>query len=256
MPSAHGNTHPLTPAGTLEALSTQAVALTKKARKHRKSLRGDNFYANKLAGLRADATNAYRQLTSQSAGDSSALAELVETCFSPETAQPARLAASRELAFALRTTSLVPAAPQATPVVASDLFPLAILSEAGRGYLVTVGRQMNGCFERGWYDAAAVMMRRLLEIAIIEAFEAKAVAANITAADGNYYQLTDLVAKALAEPSWTLSRNTKKYLPRLKDLGHQSAHGRYYHAKVEDIEQVRPQCRIVIEEFLHLAELL
>ncbi|MEX2662680.1 MAG: hypothetical protein WD227_12165 [Vicinamibacterales bacterium] len=244
-----------TPAGVLENLATKGVALAKKARKHRKSLRGDNFYANKLADLRADATNAYRQLSAQSAGDSSALAELVETVFSPDTAQPARLDASRELAFAMRTTALTTGAAPA-PQADGDLFPLAILSEAGRGYLVTVGRQMNGCFERGWFDAAAVMMRRLLEICIIEAFEAQRAAAKITGTDGNYFQLTDLVNAALAEPSWTLSRNCRKFLPRLKDVGHQSAHGRYYHARAGDIEALRPQCRVVIEEFLHHADLL
>lgn len=243
-----------TPNASLESLAQEAVALAKKARKHRKSLRGDNFYGNKLAGQRADATNAYRQLASQSAGDSSALAELVETVFSPDTQQPARLAASRELAFSLRTTWQSSGAASSAP--SSDLFPLAILADAGRGYLVTVGRQMNGCFEKGWYDAAAVMMRRLLEICIIEAFEAKGVAATIKMADGNYLQLSDLITKSLAEPSWTLSRNCKKFLPRIKDLGHQSAHGRYYLARLDDIEQVRSECRLIIEEFLHHAGLL
>jgi hypothetical protein len=115
---------------------------------------------------------------------------------------------------------------------------------------------MNGCFEQGWYDAAAVMMRRLVEICIIEAFEAKGAAATITASDGNYMQLTDLVSKALSEPKFALSRTCKRFLPRLKDLGHQSAHGRFYHARAEDLEQVKPECRVVIEEFLHHAGLL
>jgi hypothetical protein len=30
---------------------------------------------------------------------------------------------------------------------------------------------MNGAYSAGWYDACAVMMRRLLETVIIEAFE-------------------------------------------------------------------------------------
>lgn len=250
-----GVAHDETPNAALEALAQEAVALSKTARRHHKSLRGDNFYGNKLAGLRADATNAYRELASQSAGDSSALAELVEAVFSADTQQPARLTAYRELAFSLRTT-WKPSGPVPTPPPTADLFPLTILSDTGRAYLVTVGRQMNGCFERGWYDAAAVMMRRLLEVCIIEAFEAKGFAAAIKAPDGNYLQLSDLVSKALSEPSWSLSRNCRKYLPRLKDLGHQSAHGRYYHARLEDIEQVRTECRLVIEEFLHHAALL
>jgi hypothetical protein len=99
-------------------------------------------------------------------------------------------------------------------------------------------------------------MRRLLEIVIIEAFEAKALAAKITDGDGNYLQLSGLINAALAETSWTLSRNAKKYLPQLRDVGHQSAHGRYFLARREDIERLQPGCRAVLEEFLHHAGLL
>ena len=115
---------------------------------------------------------------------------------------------------------------------------------------------MNGCFSKGWYDASAVMMRRLLEICIIEAFEARGVAEKIKDNGGHYLQLSALVSKALAEPAWTLSRNTRRYLPKLRDLGHMSAHGRYYHATRDDIEAVRQPGRVVIEEFLHHAGLL
>ncbi|MDE2179706.1 MAG: DUF4145 domain-containing protein [candidate division NC10 bacterium] len=115
---------------------------------------------------------------------------------------------------------------------------------------------MNGCFSQGWYDASAVMMRRLLEIALIEAFEAKGIAAKIKDTTGDYLQLSDLTARALSETSWTLSRNCKKALPSLRDAGHNSAHGRYYHARREDLEGLRSGCRIVIEEFLHHAGLL
>jgi hypothetical protein len=115
---------------------------------------------------------------------------------------------------------------------------------------------MNGCFTSGWYDASAVMMRRLIEIAIIEAFEAHTIANKIKDVAGDYLQLSDLVRLTLAEPSWNLSRNAKKSLPQLRELGHKSAHGRYYSARKEDIESVRSDCRVVVEELLHIAKLL
>ena len=245
-----------TPADTLDALARQAVALAKTARKHRKNLNGDNFYGNKLVELRADAINAFRQLVTRSAGDSTALAELVEAVFSPTTPKERRLEASRQLGVALRTTWQGADVAATAPAATLDVFPLAVLSQANRGYLVTIGRQMNGCYQAGWFDACAVMMRRLLEIAIIEAFEAKQIANKIKGADGNYVQLTPLINAALAETTWTLSKNTKKYLPQLRDAGHQSAHGRYFHAKRDDIDRIQPWCRVVIEEFLHIAALL
>lgn len=241
--------------GRLEALAQLALYLAKKARKHRQNLAKDNFYGNKLAELRADAANAFRELSSQSVGDTTALAELSETAFAAQTTASARLTAVRELVFALRTTWKKSGAVR-SGVAEEDLFPLAILVQANRGYLATVGRQMNGCYTKGWYDACAVMMRRLIEISIIEAFEHKVIAQKIKGGDGNYLQLTDLVARALAEPALPLSRNAKKYLPQLRDVGHMSAHGRYFLARREDIERVQQGCRVVVEEFLHHANLL
>lgn len=73
---------------------------------------------------------------------------------------------------------------------------------------------------------------------------------------GNYLQLTDLISKALVEPSFSLSRNAKKALPSLRDLGHMSAHGRFFTAQKGDVDKMQPGCRVVIEEFLHHARLL
>ncbi|HEX8013524.1 MAG TPA: DUF4145 domain-containing protein [Casimicrobiaceae bacterium] len=239
----------------MESLAQQGLAVARRGRKHKKNLAGDNFYGNKLAELRADATNTFRDLSAQTVGDTTALAELVEAVFSPTVAPDARLAALRELIYALRTTWKTTGTGGA-PVNDQSLFPMALLSQTRRSYLTTVGHQMNGCYSAGWYDACAVMMRRLVEAAIIEAYEHKAIADKIKGADGNYLQLTELVAKALAEPALTLSRNAKTSLPKLRDIGHLSAHGRYYLARKEDIEKVQQGCRIVVEEFLHHAALL
>lgn len=244
------------PASRLEAAVQQVLAMARKARKHKVNLRGDNFYANKLLSLRASATNAFSDLTSQSAGDTTAMAELIDAVFSPSATREGRTDASRELLLALKTTwrnvgATVPAA------TGEPLFPPTILSTAGRGYLVGIGRQMNGAYASGWYDACFVMMRRLVEIAIIEAFESKNIAAKIKGADGNYLQLSGLIDRALAE-QWLrpLSRNARTALPELRDVGHMSAHGRFFTAHREDVDRARGGCRVVVEEFLHHAGLL
>jgi hypothetical protein len=100
------------------------------------------------------------------------------------------------------------------------------------------------------------MMRRLVEISIIEAFEHKGIANKIKDYAGNYLHLSALVDCSVTEPMIPLSRNAKRVLPQLRDLGHLSAHGRHYHATKDDIEKVRHGCRIVIEEFLHHGGLL
>ena len=40
-----------------------------------------------------------------------------------------------------------------------------------RGYVEEICRELNGCFRNAYYNAAAVMLRRLLETLIIEAYE-------------------------------------------------------------------------------------
>ena len=101
------------------------------------------------------------------------------------------------------------------------------------------------------------MMRRLLETSIIEAFEARGLAANIQdPLTKDFFQLTPLVNAALAETSWNLPKNVRKCLPDLRDLGHKSAHNRYYVAKQPDIDKLAGVYREAVEAFLHLGNLL
>jgi hypothetical protein len=124
-----------------------------------------------------------------------------------------------------------------------------------RGYIEKITAQINGCYERGWFDGAAVMIRRLLETLIIEAFEEHGRATAIQNSAGDFLYLRDLVTAALNEPSWNLGRNTKSALPRLKDIGDRSAHSRRYIAHRRDIEDVHADLRVVVQEFIYLAGL-
>ena len=138
-----------------------ALLTAKTARKHRQSLSGVNHYADKMANLRADATNAFRSLPQGSIGDTSALAELMEVVFSTGASPKDRASAARDLQFTIKTTwTKAPA--DTSHLEEAGVFPLVKLNETKRGYLVAVGRQMNGCYAAGWYDSCAVMMRRLL----------------------------------------------------------------------------------------------
>ena len=151
------------------ALAQTALDVVRKASKHKQSLGGDNFYGNKLAQLRADATNTFAEMSANSAGDTSAIAELIDVSFSSKTNKKDRLTAIRELSHALKTKWKQTSSSNANP--GNELFPLTIIAKTGRGYLLTIAKQMNGSTREGWYDACSVMMRRLVEIVIIEAYE-------------------------------------------------------------------------------------
>jgi len=124
-----------------------------------------------------------------------------------------------------------------------------------RGYIEKVANQINGTYSKGWYDACAVMLRRLLETLIIECFEAHMINDRIKDSNGNYLFLRDLVDVTLKETSWTLGRSVRSILPKLKDIGDKSAHNRRYNAHREDIDKLTKDIRDTIQELVALARL-
>lgn len=124
-----------------------------------------------------------------------------------------------------------------------------------RGYIEKVAYQVNGCYDNGWYDACAVMLRRLLETLIIESFEAHGISAKIQDTNKEFYFLSDLISLMLTESAWNLSRNSKKSLPKLKDIGDKSAHSRRFHALRSDIDRILPDIRLVTQELIYIAKL-
>lgn len=129
------------------------------------------------------------------------------------------------------------------------------VAQTKRTYVNQIVEQINGSYEKGYYDACAVMIRRLLETLIIEAFEHAKDSAAIQAANGEFVFLRDLIDAALAQPSWNLGRNCKQAMPRLKDVGDKSAHSRRFLAHRSDIEKVTSDLRTVVQELVLLAEL-
>jgi hypothetical protein len=124
-----------------------------------------------------------------------------------------------------------------------------------RGYIEKVANQINGGYENGWYDACAVLLRRLIETLIIETFEHHKIANKIKNANGDFFYLRDLIDKTLAERIWNLSRNTKQAMPKLKDIGDKSAHNRRYVAQRGDIQPLIVDIRAVVQELTFLSGL-
>ena len=136
-----------------------------------------------------------------------------------------------------------------------SVLPFSLVTNT-RGYIEKVVNQINGCYEKGWFDGCAVMMRRLLETLIIECFEAHSISNKIkNPTTGDFFYLSELVSKVLSESSWNIGRNSRKALLSLKSIGDQSAHSRRFNAHREDIDKLITDFRIVCQEFLYLAQL-
>jgi Domain of unknown function (DUF4145) len=161
------------------------------------------------------------------------------------------LAFAKKMQEAIDEICLLPSEisrPISEPVLPSSLFV------GTRGYIEKIVYQINHSYSATCYDACAVMIRRLVEILIIEAFEHHGKSSKIQNSDKIFFYLQDLINIALSE-SWSLGRNTQAGLKKLKTIGDQSAHGRRYNAKKSYIDDVIIDLRTVSEEFLYLSGL-
>lgn len=175
-----------------------------------------------------------------------------EIVFSPKTPSNERGRAGGQILTDFKTL-ILPALDTRKVHLASDaLFPLEIVKDS-RTYIVKIAEQAAGCYDLGYYDASAVMLRRLLETLIIECFEAHGISSNIKNSEGNLLFLEDLITKFLEQDGgkWNVGRNTKRALPNLKRVGDQSAHSRFFIAKKPDIDKMKDDVRTAIEELVH-----
>ena len=239
-----------------------ACDIAKKAARSRKSLASDNFYGNKFADVlvslsRTDAklkkVKALVAIEQEEVARSDTWLEIIK---STNVKPRQRMEALKQLRLFYQSAILPRVEDMAADPVpeTEQVLPMAVV-ENTRSYIEKVVLQANGSYEHQWYDACAVMIRRLVETFIIELYEAKGKAEEIQDADGNFLMLRDLVDRISVEKGWNLSRETKKTLPLLKNLGDRSAHNRRYVAKRQDIDKVLHGLRAVTDDLLHLAGL-
>lgn len=240
----------------------EICSITKTAAKNNKSLSGSNFYGNKFHNLVVDISRlevGIRKLII--AGgledcEGEKFSPYVNTLKSPtvisskkaEALKQLRLFCKSELLSCLESlkANYIPETEQ--------VLPMTVVQNT-RGYIERIALQANGCYEHQWYDACAVMIRRLVETLIIQLYEAKGKSAEIQDKDGNFSMLNILVNKITTDTSWNLGRETKGALPLLKSVGDRSAHNRHYLANKADIDKVLPGLRVTVDDLLHLSGL-
>ena len=135
----------------------------------------------------------------------------------------------------------------------SKYLPFEIFSDT-RGYITKLAEQTINSYDLELYDACSVLTRKLVEILIIECFEKHEIESLIKKPDGSFYYLSDLINELLKEPKWNLGRNTKQSLPKIKKNGDLSAHNRRYIARKSDMDKLKDDLRIVIEELIHIVD--
>ncbi len=140
-----------------------------------------------------------------------------------------------------------------SPSQNEELFPTELFDNT-RGYLIRVANQAVESYKNGSYDGSFILCRKLLETLIIECFERFKIEEHIKNENGDYFQLSDLINNFLKETSWTLSRNTKQAIPEIKKIADRSAHNRRFVARKGDIDGIKDDLRVVIEEIIQIID--
>lgn len=144
-------------------------------------------------------------------------------------------------------------------IAPSESYPILpyTLFKNTRGYLEKINHQINKCYRESCYDACAVMIRRLIEVLIIEVFDHFGLVKKIQNQDGDFFSFENLISKMLAESSWSLGKITKKAFQQkqFKAIGDLSAHGRRYNTRRDYLGERIIDLRVVVEDLLYLADL-
>ncbi len=138
--------------------------------------------------------------------------------------------------------------------ITSSVLPMEFF-QGKRIYLERMAIQINGSYDYGFYDACAVIIRRLMESLIIEVFFHEKRVSEIKS-NNIIYPLNKLIDTITNDGQIHLSRNIPKGMNLIKDLGDTAAHDRTYITRQEDIDDSKNSIRKVINELLILAGIL
>lgn len=107
--------------------------------------------------------------------------------------------------------------------------------------------EINRAYDTACYNACAAMLRRLIEVLIVSAFEHHSLSEKIRK-DGDYLPFGALIGIAAAEPSLKLGRETKRTFPDLKYFGDAGAHARTILVRKQDLDRLHNPVRGAVEE--------
>lgn len=119
-------------------------------------------------------------------------------------------------------------------------------------YLDRLIKQINHTYANNCYDATAVLMRRLFEVLLILSFQKLGIDNEIKDSDGNYLMLEKIVSNAVQNQTLKLSRIRKEF-DTFRKVGNFSAHSITYTAGRKDIDDIKINYRVMLEELYNKA---
>ncbi len=138
-------------------------------------------------------------------------------------------------------------------LISDGLLPQSVVNSCSRSYIHDIVRQINGAYDHGFYDACAVLCRRIIESLLVECFEHTGKIAVIQESDGNLKMLDAVIGKAKSAHHIRLPRGTPSLIDKIKEVGDTAAHDRYHITTKQDIDEFRTGFRKVVSQLLTIA---
>lgn len=123
-----------------------------------------------------------------------------------------------------------------------------------RGFLDKIIQQINCTYKYNCFDACSVLMRRLFEILLVLSYENLRIDDEIKDQHGNIMMLEGIVNNAVNNQSLKLSRIRNRYND-FRKIGNFSAHGITYTASKKDVDDIKLDYRVMLEELYSKAGL-
>ncbi len=129
--------------------------------------------------------------------------------------------------------------------------PAVLPNEFGRGHrhFEELVKEVNGAYEQGYYNACAVILRRILESLIILIF-IKHKQTDLIKVNGTFLGLEILIERILTLNGIDMSRDARKNMNKIKEIGDVAAHSRSYLTIAQDIDDMKHAARRTLDELL------
>lgn len=143
---------------------------------------------------------------------------------------------------------------QSEEIVTDDSILPDSLVRGTRGYIVSISQQINASYNNNIFDGCAILMRRLLEILLIHAYEAIGRLDDIKT-DSGYNNLSYIINFTLSNKPFNLHKDTEEAIDTFRILGNFAAHKIQYTTKRKDIDNVKLKFRSLVQELLYISKI-
>ena len=132
----------------------------------------------------------------------------------------------------------------------SEYIPMEILDRMPE-YIQRLVPQINGAYDNEWYEASAMVLRRLVETLIIELYSRRGWTSEVQDPDTKEFQLLKtLIDKINGDKRLHMQRRTIEGLNKVKELGDTAAHDFKIRIRKIDLDGIQYSVRTTLERLI------